>query len=291
MPTPIATWNPARGVWETHDRSLWCEHSVPFSEIWPASGSMRSGRAYPLPTRVPRTAATGSSSLLPTPLASDGEKGGPNQRGGSGDLRLSSAVHLMPTPKANDSNGAGAHGDGGPDLPTAVTLLPTPVVTDSNGARNATAGRTDPNSQHHSGTTLTDALWLMAASGEMQRGGVSQSADSDREGPQGPEPTPRPDVPAWGPYRAAIERAERAFGRPAPVPVEPGAKGQPRLAARFGEWLMGLPDGHVTAVPGLSRNDQIKLCGNGVVPAQAQLAVGLLLAQLAEQVLDPDAAA
>jgi len=32
-------------------------------------------------------------SLLPTPRASDGEKGGPNQRGSSGDLTLSSAVH------------------------------------------------------------------------------------------------------------------------------------------------------------------------------------------------------
>ena len=38
-------------------------------------------------------------SLLPTPKASDGEKGGPNQRGSSGDYMLPSAVvHLLPTP-------------------------------------------------------------------------------------------------------------------------------------------------------------------------------------------------
>ena len=43
--------------------------------------------------------------LLPTPLASDGEKGGPNQRGGSGDLRLSSAVQLLPTPSVADAMG------------------------------------------------------------------------------------------------------------------------------------------------------------------------------------------
>lgn len=43
--------------------------------------------------------------LLPTPLASDGEKGGPNQRGGSGDLRLSSAVQLLPTPSLADAMG------------------------------------------------------------------------------------------------------------------------------------------------------------------------------------------
>jgi DNA (cytosine-5)-methyltransferase 1 len=32
---------------------------------------------------------------------------------------------------------------------------------------------------------------------------------------------------------------------------------------------MGLPAGHVTDVPGLSRNDQLKALGNGVVPQQA----------------------
>lgn len=42
------------------------------------------------------------AALLPTPLASDGEKGGPNQRGAKGDLRLSSAVHLLPTPNTMD---------------------------------------------------------------------------------------------------------------------------------------------------------------------------------------------
>lgn len=68
--------------------------------------------------------------LLPTPRGTDGTKGGPNQRGSKGDLMLPSAVHQ---------------------------LLPTPVVTDAKGARNATSGRKE-GSQHHSGTTLTDAL-------------------------------------------------------------------------------------------------------------------------------------
>ena len=40
--------------------------------------------------------------LLPTPRATDGTKGGPNQRGSSGDLMLPSAVmELLPTPRAN----------------------------------------------------------------------------------------------------------------------------------------------------------------------------------------------
>lgn len=41
---------------------------------------------------------------------------------------------------------------------------------------------------------------------------------------------------------------------------------------------MGLPAGHVTAVPGLSRNEQLKLLGNGVVPQQAEAALRHLLA-------------
>ena len=41
--------------------------------------------------------------------------------------------------------------------------------------------------------------------------------------------------------------------------------------------MMGLPAGHVTdPAIGLSRNAQLKALGNGVVPAQARLALGLL---------------
>jgi DNA (cytosine-5)-methyltransferase 1 len=41
--------------------------------------------------------------------------------------------------------------------------------------------------------------------------------------------------------------------------------------------MMGLPDGHVTGVPDLSRNAQLKALGNGVVPQQAALALRTLL--------------
>lgn len=40
---------------------------------------------------------------------------------------------------------------------------------------------------------------------------------------------------------------------------------------------MGLPAGHVTAVPGLSRNQQLKLLGNGVVWQQGAAALAELL--------------
>lgn len=40
---------------------------------------------------------------------------------------------------------------------------------------------------------------------------------------------------------------------------------------------MGLPSGHVTDVPGLSRSAQLKALGNGVMPQQATYALELLL--------------
>jgi DNA (cytosine-5)-methyltransferase 1 len=42
--------------------------------------------------------------------------------------------------------------------------------------------------------------------------------------------------------------------------------------------MMGLPEGWVTDVPGISRNSQLKILGNGVVPQQATLALQLLAA-------------
>jgi len=45
--------------------------------------------------------------------------------------------------------------------------------------------------------------------------------------------------------------------------------------------MMGIP-GRVTEVPGLTRNEQLKLIGNGVVPQQAELAIRCLLALLQE---------
>jgi DNA (cytosine-5)-methyltransferase 1 len=65
--------------------------------------------------------------LLPTPRASDGEKGGPNQRGSEGDWMLPAAVvHLLPTPPAADSERESAtYGRGNPTLRGAVSSPPS----------------------------------------------------------------------------------------------------------------------------------------------------------------------
>ena len=82
---------------------------------------------------------------------------------------------------------------------------------------------------------------------------------------------------AWDQYAAAIARAEQAIGRPAPPPTETGPKGAPRLSPRFVEFLMMLPEGWVTDVAGLTRNELLKMLGNGVVPAQCAAALRAFL--------------
>lgn len=121
------------------------------------------------------------------------------------------------------------------------------------------------------------------------------AADSDGDGrgglPQLDAPAPtgldsehrghtdgRSDGPDWGAYTGAVRRWEAILGRPAPRPTQPAARGTgERLSPAFVEWMMGLPAGWVTDVPGLPRNAQLKALGNGVVPQQAALAVRLLV--------------
>ena len=85
-------------------------------------------------------------------------------------------------------------------------------------------------------------------------------------------------VSRWGDYAPAIARWEQVLGRPAPAPTQASTKGNPQLSAAFVEWLMGLPAGWVTDVPGVTRNEALKALGNGVVPQQATAALRWLLA-------------
>lgn len=87
------------------------------------------------------------------------------------------------------------------------------------------------------------------------------------------------DLTEFGPYAEAIARWEKVTGRAAPPPSTPSRRpgGKPQLSTRFVEWLMGLPDGHVTGTDlALPRKQQLRLLGNGVVPQQAALAVRTL---------------
>ena len=81
----------------------------------------------------------------------------------------------------------------------------------------------------------------------------------------------------WGKFEDVVQRWENMIGIPAPAPTEPdGKNGAHRLSSKFTEWMMGLPKGWITGL-GLSRKDELKACGNGVVPQQAELALKLLM--------------
>jgi DNA (cytosine-5)-methyltransferase 1 len=191
--------------------------------------------------------------LLPTPTQSDGTGGGirtglswegtTKSTGDGGNSRLRDVVGLLlPTPRSSDCFGAGLHGDGGMDLRTTVSLLPTPNAVDghpTSAGRHSTA-------KH---PTLNGEVRLL----------------------------PNPGT-QWGKYEPAICRWEQ-LTRPAPAPTEPNKNGNPRLSAAFSEWLMGWPDGWVTdPAIGISRNDQLRIVGNGVCPQQAAAALRYLLA-------------
>ena len=93
--------------WRTH-RSLWDEGLPESSVILPRWGSMRDGVLSEQMTLEHHTAEKGCG-LWPTPTASEhtgpghAAQGGPNQKGGKGDLRLASAVHQFPTPTATNT--------------------------------------------------------------------------------------------------------------------------------------------------------------------------------------------
>jgi DNA (cytosine-5)-methyltransferase 1 len=79
----------------------------------------------------------------------------------------------------------------------------------------------------------------------------------------------------WGQFAPAIERWEIILGRRAASPSVLGPNGKARLNPAFVEWMMGLPEGHVTG-HGLRSAQELKMLGNGVCPQQARLALKML---------------
>lgn len=188
--------------------------------------------------------------LLPTPAANLGDNGGPQhpdkRRAGGHSVSLDDAVHaLLPTPRATDGTKGG------------------------------------PNQRGSSGD-----LMLPSAVQLLPTPAVAQYPSNRSQSPGAavrPSPAGLAHADRWGDYAAAIARWERILGRPAPDPTKPGRTGKPRLNPRLVEWMMGWPPGHVTAVPGVTDPQALRICGNGVVPQQAAAATRALLHDLATE--------
>ena len=117
-PASFASFDPDSCSWKTSQRCLF-GGSIPYSERWPRSGMTRNGIAYRLPPLAPRTSATAFSSW-PTPRATDGSHGGPNQRDSSGSRPLPAAVHRFPSPTASDYKGSCLPGQRAGQLSEAI---------------------------------------------------------------------------------------------------------------------------------------------------------------------------
>jgi DNA (cytosine-5)-methyltransferase 1 len=235
------------------------------------------------PSALPDQSDSGSTPILfPTPSVADA-LGGHERRGGArGDELLLNGVakslSLLPTPAVNDmgegktperwdewtADMQARHGNGnghGKSLAIeAQRLLPTPTTEPNTG--NGHARNLGREAQLLQTPSVADALGGHesrggARSGELLLNGQAKAMHGAR----------------WGDYAAAIARWEHVLGRPAPAPTQTSAKGNPQLSPAFVEWLMGLPAGWVTNVPGITRNEALKALGNGVVPAQAEAAI------------------
>ena len=248
----IASWNPARGVWEIPTVNILCEHWGLFSATFPTSGMMLDGKLFLLPLLGHRTDVNEFSSL-PTPTAQAAKHGStPDVNANSFGQNLWNVSVLFPTPNTMDMLPARTgealertrkRGDMSRTKLTTISnlreavvndLLPTPQVDDSKNTGHNETRR----------PTLASAVY----------------GETD-----------------WGKFEPAIRQWETITGNPAPPPTIPDGKdGQHRLNPQFAEWMMGLQPGHITECD-ITRNEQLKACGNGVVPQQATLALTQLL--------------
>ena len=302
---PTLIWNTARGVWERVGmESLLCEHLEPFSATWPTEGMMRNGQVFELPTQEHRTTASESSSLptLPTTRSQNGEDR--NNRIWARDPKqpqnLENALATLPTPATSEPGFTfqPVNKDGNPtDNPNErwyhpetgrlvqkgikqvldEGLLRTPAASEGErGHQPASKAKARGGQQTLSGQFIDLFRTPQAKDGE--KGGYKTASARLAEGRQVNLYHEINEIGTnWGKFEPAIRRWEEVLGRPAPAPTKSdGKEGNHRLSSRFTEWMMGVPEGWITDV-GLTRNEELKACGNGVVPQQAELALRVLL--------------
>lgn len=210
-------------------------------------------------------------------------KGGPRNTVTS----LQVQAQMWTTPQAHDVTARGAgqvptSKAGNACLARDAMNWPTATSSDANGARNATAGRRNPESAHHAGVTLNDAVW------NWPNWGTPRGSDGEKGGPNmsfgaggTPLPAQAPNCLTRKDGKSRLDMldfaAEQGFTLPDPLTWTPGGMSLPsiqmarrlyrsatsrlspatlrrlskldtfqkrRLNAVFTEWLMGWPEGH-----------------------------------------------
>ncbi len=199
--------------------------------------------------------------LMPTPVASEGTKASAaqssNRRAETGQVFLTNIIHDVAV-------------ENGHSVPLG-NLLPTTRAQNGEDRNNKIWARDLSKPQNLENALAVTLLPTTTASDWKGANHSGSGSASSRGIATAVEKT------AWGKFEPAIRRWEQTIGRLAPLPTKPDGKdGAHRLSSAFTEWMMGLPKGWVTGV-GLTRNEELKACGNGVVPQQAELALRILL--------------
>ena len=196
---------------------------------------------------------------------------------------LTDAIQLWPAPRAEHDSGKHR---GQPDtLHSATKQWATPTSHDGRRPGSDAASTQGANLKRDAETWPTPQAYARASTDYSAPG----FTPLDGAAGQWATPTSR-DADKWHYREPGHERQVNLSGQasahslPAPETPMPGDESSPsgptsrrRLNPKFVEWLMGVPEGWVTDVDGLSRADMLRLLGNGVVPAQGALALGLLM--------------
>lgn len=192
--------------------------------------------------------------------------------GGTPPLPAQAVKNQWPTPAANNPNDGetleswdrrqeknkAKHNNGnGAGTPLAIKVRqenknwPTATVGDSRNAKNATATRHDPDSNHHAGTTLCDAVDENFPTPCSQSNAKSGAAEA---------------IGGSG----SRKKWQEITGQQSP-----------RLNPDWVAQLMTLPSDWLYPSPEIrNRTDELRLAGNGVVPGSCEIAVRMCLEEL-----------
>lgn len=191
------------------------------------------------------------------------------------DATLGSDRRVAGAANTEGDSGRVAYGDSGAIIPNAYDAGRGSKRPWGSGEKIAGApNNTDAsaNSEHNGFFTgeIRGGDGAAAATGRRPER-ISENLDGESE--RGHSANGEPGSVRWGKHEPTIRKWEAILGRITPIPTEIGMFGEPQLAPSFVEWMMGLPEGWVTAVPGITRTQMLRALGNGVVPQQAYRAL------------------
>jgi len=229
--------------------------------------------------------------MLPTPVTADAYTGNlkssQHKEGSMHSMALPHAIAMLPTPNTMDTlpprsgearerqlrrGGDSSRRKSSGNLREDILMLPTPTSRDHKDGQAEHIRKDKVQVDTVARAVFNSGEVLLPTTRTSMKNGASAKEVA------GGNPKFRLEaVTNWGRFEAAIRRWEEILGRPAPDPTKPDGKdGAHRLSSSFTEWMMGVPEGWITDA-GLTRNEELKACGNGVVPQQAELALRMLI--------------